>query len=50
MIDSRHIHVIDNKPDIVELIRYNSSKEGLAVSTSPDGEETLRRIKLAILH
>jgi len=45
MIDSRRILVIDDEPDIVELIRYNLSKEGFAVSTAPDGEEALRSIK-----
>ncbi len=42
MIDSQRILVIDNEPDIVELIHYNLSKEGFAVSTAPDGEEALR--------
>jgi phosphate regulon transcriptional regulator PhoB len=45
MIDSWRILVIDDEPDIVELIRYNLSKEGFAVSTAPDGEEALRSIK-----
>jgi len=45
MIDSRRILVIDDEPDIVELIRYNLGKEGFAVSTAPDGEEALRSIK-----
>ena len=45
MIDSRRILVIDDEPDIVELILYNLSNEGFAVSTAPDGEEALRSIK-----
>lgn len=45
MLDNRRILVVDDEPDIVELIRYNLRKEGFAVSTAPDGEEALKNIK-----
>jgi phosphate regulon transcriptional regulator PhoB len=45
MIDTRHILVIDDEPDIVDLVAYNLEKEGFTVSTAPDGEEALQAIK-----
>ena len=45
MIDSQRILVVDDEPDIAELIRYELSKEGFAVSTAPDSEEAFRNIK-----
>lgn len=39
------ILVVDDEPDIVELVSYNLAKEGFGVSTAPDGEEALRKIR-----
>jgi phosphate regulon transcriptional regulator PhoB len=45
MTDSTRILVIDDEPDIVELVRYNLSREGYAVSAARDGEEALQTIR-----
>ena len=37
--------VIDDEPDIVELVSYNLTKEGFEVSSSSDGEEALKVLK-----
>ncbi len=42
---SRKILVVDDEPDIVELVTYNLKKEGFEVSSAPDGEEALTRIR-----
>lgn len=39
------ILVIDDEPDIVELVSYNLRKEGFEVSTASDGEEALAMIR-----
>lgn len=39
------ILVIDDEPDIVELVSYNLKKEGFTVSSASDGEEALNKIK-----
>lgn len=41
----KRILVVDDEQDIVELCSYNLSKEGYDVSSAPDGEEALRRIR-----
>jgi len=35
------ILVIDDEPDLIELVRYNLMKEGFQVSAAPDGESGL---------
>lgn len=37
--------VVDDEPDIVELVTYNLRKEGFDVSSAFDGEEALARIR-----
>jgi len=37
-----HILVVDDEEDILELVRYNLSKEGFRVSTVLSGEEALK--------
>ncbi len=39
------ILVVDDEPDIVELVSYNLKKDGFIVSTAADGEEALSLIK-----
>ena len=39
------ILVVDDEPDIVELVTYNLKKEGFDVSPAFDGEEALARIR-----
>jgi len=39
------ILVVDDEPDIVELVTYNLKKEGFDVSSAFDGEAALSKIK-----
>jgi DNA-binding response OmpR family regulator len=39
-----HILVVDDEPDLVELITYNLTHEGFKVSSASDGEEALAKI------
>jgi phosphate regulon transcriptional regulator PhoB len=39
------ILVVDDEPDLVELVTYNLTREGLKVSSAPDAEEALDMIK-----
>jgi phosphate regulon transcriptional regulator PhoB len=41
----KKILVVDDEPDLVELIAYNLKKEGFDVSSAPDGEEALNKIR-----
>ena len=45
MMKARNVLVVDDEPDIVELVSYNLKKEGFEVSTASDGEEALNRIR-----
>lgn len=45
MVETYRILVIDDEPDIVDLISYNLKKEGYQVSAAQDGEEGLKRIR-----
>ncbi len=40
-----HILVIDDEPDILELIRYNLDKHGYQVTCVPSGEEALTHLR-----
>ncbi|MDP2157796.1 MAG: response regulator [Nitrospirota bacterium] len=44
-MEAKKILVVDDEPDIVELISYNLKKEGFEVSSAPDGDTALARIK-----
>jgi len=41
---NEHILVVDDEPDILELVRYNLVKDGFQVSTAQSGEECLELI------
>jgi phosphate regulon transcriptional regulator PhoB len=41
----KHILVIDDEPDLVELVSYNLRKEGFIVESASDGESALKKIK-----
>jgi phosphate regulon transcriptional regulator PhoB len=41
----KSILVVDDEPDIVELVSYNLKKAGFAVSSAADGEEALTIIR-----
>lgn len=45
MMKTKKVLVVDDEPDIVELVSYNLRKEGFEVSSASDGEEALRRIR-----
>ncbi len=44
-MDAKRIMVVDDEPDIVELVSYNLKKEGFDVSSASDGEEALSKIR-----
>jgi phosphate regulon transcriptional regulator PhoB len=39
------ILVVDDESDLVELVTYNLAREGFRVSSAPDGEEALDKMK-----
>ena len=41
----KHILVVDDEADLVELISYNLKKEGFSVDSAMDGESALSKIK-----
>lgn len=45
MDKAKHILVVDDEADIVELVSYNLEKEGFSVDTALDGETALSKIK-----
>jgi phosphate regulon transcriptional regulator PhoB len=44
-VSKKKILVVDDEPDIVELISYNLKKEGFDIVSALDGEEALNNIK-----
>lgn len=44
-MDRKKILVIDDEPDLVELVSYNLKKEGFHVSVAPNGEDGLEKIR-----
>jgi phosphate regulon transcriptional regulator PhoB len=45
-MDAKKIMIVDDEPDIVELVSYNLKKEGFDVSSASDGEEALNKIRV----
>lgn len=45
MANNQKILVVDDEPDIVELISYNLSKEGYQVFTASNGKEAIKTAK-----
>ena len=45
-MDRNSVLVVDDEPDILELVRYNLEKEGFAVETALSGEEGLERARI----
>jgi phosphate regulon transcriptional regulator PhoB len=41
----KKILIVDDEPDIVELISYNLKKEGFPVVIAEDGEEALKKVR-----
>ena len=44
-IQSHKVLVVDDEPDILELLQYNLVKEGYEVKTAPDGKKALEVAK-----
>ena len=45
MGDLKHILVIDDEADLVELVIYNLKKEGFSVDSASDGETALKKVR-----
>jgi len=41
----KKILIVDDEPDIVQLISYNLKKEGFHIATALDGEEALKKVR-----
>jgi phosphate regulon transcriptional regulator PhoB len=41
----KHVLVVDDEPDLVDLVSYNLRKEGFIVESASDGESALKKIK-----
>jgi phosphate regulon transcriptional regulator PhoB len=45
MVEPKHILVVDDENDLVELVSYNLKKEGFIVDSASDGETALAKIR-----
>jgi phosphate regulon transcriptional regulator PhoB len=45
LMSKKHILIVDDEPDLVELLSYNLKKEGFTVTSAVDGEEALLMLK-----
>jgi len=46
----KNILIVDDEPDLVELVSYNLKKEGFTVSSAADGEEAILKIKKTVFN
>ena len=44
------ILLVDDEPDVIEIIRYNLDQEGYKLYTARDGREALKKAKKNIPH
>jgi phosphate regulon transcriptional regulator PhoB len=44
-MNTKKILIVDDEPDILELISYNLKKEGFHISTALDGEDALTKVR-----
>jgi phosphate regulon transcriptional regulator PhoB len=44
-MNKSNILIVDDEPDLVELVSYNLKKEGFGVVAAADGEDALQKIK-----
>lgn len=42
---TKKILIVDDEPDLAELVSYNLKKEGFEVASASDGEEALKKIR-----
>ncbi|HUI68765.1 MAG TPA: response regulator [Nitrospirota bacterium] len=47
-MNTKKILIVDDEPDLVELVSYNLKKEGFKVSTAPDGEDALEKVRKSV--
>ncbi len=45
MTEQKKILIVDDEPDLIELVSYNLKKEGFKVSACSDGEDALEKIR-----
>jgi len=45
MQEQKHILVVDDEADLIELVSYNLRKEGFTVDSASDGEKALEKIR-----
>ena len=44
-MNKKNLLIVDDEPDLVELLSYNLKKEGFAVTSAPNGEEALQKVR-----
>lgn len=44
-MSKHHVFIVDDEPNILELVKFNLEREGYRVTTSENGREALDRIK-----
>lgn len=49
-MEDKKILIVDDEPDILEILSYNLRKEGFQVETASNGEEGLQKAKLEVPH
>jgi phosphate regulon transcriptional regulator PhoB len=49
-VNTKNLLIVDDEPDLVELVAYNLKKEGFSVTSAPNGEEALQKIRKTEYH